>query len=419
MSKVFAIVRREFVERVRTKGYWIGTLLFPVFMTALVLVPVLLARGGGTKNIAVVDYTADSFGSQVTATLGETKQFDAVRVAGGAGVEDSLAREVAAHRIDGFVILPAAITDSGRAEYRGSNVSAFEALEVLRSTLRRAVWTARFERDGVDPRLVARAQIPIDLETNKLKDGKITGQSGAQSFALAYFMAIILYMSILLYGIGVMQSVLEEKTSKIVEVLVSSLKPFQLLAGKLIGVGGASLFQFLIWGVTMRLLLSRRSALMGGLGAGNEAAGMFQLPSISASTAIVFVAYFIGGFLIYSAMFGAVGAMSNSLQEAQQAQQPVAMLLVVSMLSMFAMITNPGSTYAVVLSLIPLTSPIAMPVRWVAGSVSPLEVAGSIALLILGIVVILWVAARIYRIGILMTGKRPTLRELARWVRTG
>ena len=417
MDKIFAVIRREFVERVRTKGFWIGTILFPVFISALVLIPALLARGGGPQNIAVVDYTADGFGTRITQTLDSTKQFDAVRVAGAPGVEDSLAREVARKRLHGFAIIPAAIMDSGRAEYRGSNVSAFEALDVLRSTLRRAVWTARFARDGVDPRLVARAQISIDVETNKLKDGRITGQSGVQSFALAYFMALLLYMSILLYGIGVMQSVLEEKTSKIVEVLVSSLKPFQLLAGKLVGVGGASLFQFLIWGVSMRLLFSQRSALMQGMG-GNEAATMFQLPSISASTAIVFVTYFIGGFLIYSAMFGAVGAMSNSLQEAQQAQQPVAMLLVLSLLSMFAMITNPSSTYAVVLSLIPFTSPIAMPVRWVAGSVSPLEVGASIALLVLGILAVLWVAARIYRIGILMTGKRPSIRELVRWVRT-
>lgn len=418
MRKLFAIVRREFIERVRTKGFWIGTILFPVFMAAVVLIPILLARGGGTKRIAVVDFTTSGgLGAQVTRALDTTNVFDAVRVAGAPGVTDSLALEVAAKRLDGFVIVPAAIVDSGQAEYRGSNVSAFEALEVLRFTLRRAVWAARFERDGVDPRLVARAQIAINLETNKLKDGKITGQSGAQSFALAYFMAIILYMSILIYGIGVMQSVLEEKTSKIVEVLVSSLKPFQLLAGKLIGVGGASLFQFLIWGITMRLLLSQRGALMSRFG-GGEAASMFQLPSVSASTAIVFISYFVGGFLIYSAMFGAVGAMSNSLQEAQQAQQPVTMLLVLSMVSMLAMITNPGSTYSVVLSLIPFTSPIAMPVRWVAGSVSPFEVAASIGLLALGIVGVLWVAARIYRVGILMTGKRPSLRELMRWVRT-
>ena len=414
MRKLFAVIRREFVERVRTKGFWIGTLLFPVFMAALVVLPALLARGGGTKRIAVVDFATGPLGSDLTRVLDTTKVFDAVRVVGAPGVTDSLAQEVAIKRLDGFVIVPAGIIDSGKAEYRGSNVSAFEALDLLRSTLRRAVWAARFERDGVDPRLVARAQIPISVETNKLKDGKITGQSGLQSFALAYFMAVILYMSILIYGIGVMQSVLEEKTSKIVEVLVSSLRPFQMLAGKLIGVGGASLFQFLIWGITTRLLLSQRGALMGGLGGDSP----FQLPAVSASTAIVFITYFVGGFLIYSAMFGAVGAMSNSHQEAQQAQQPVAMLLVLSLMSMFAMITNPSSTYAVVLSLIPFTAPIAMPVRWVAGSVSPLEVGASILLMVLGILAVLWVAGRIYRIGILMTGKRPSIRELVRWVRT-
>jgi ABC-2 type transport system permease protein len=408
------VIRREFVERVRTKGFWIGTLLFPVFMAAVVVLPALLARSGGTQRIAVVDFATGPLGDELTRVLDTTKMFDAVRVVGAPGVTDSLAQEVALKRLNGFVIVPAGIVDSGRAEYRGSNVSAFEALDLLRSTLRRAVWAARFERDGVDPRLVARAQIPISVETNKLKDGKITGQSGIQSFALAYVMAMILYMSILIYGIGVMQSVLEEKTSKIVEVLVSSLQPFQMLAGKLIGVGGASLFQFLIWGVTTRLLLSQRSALMGGLGGDSP----FQLPAVSASTAIVFIIYFVGGFLIYSAMFGAVGAMSNSHQEAQQAQQPVAMLLVLSLLSMFAMITNPGSTYAIVLSLIPFTAPIAMPVRWVAGSVSPLEVGASVVLLALGIVAVLWVAGRIYRIGILMTGKRPSIRELVRWVRT-
>ena len=414
MRKVFAIVRREFIERVRTKGFWIGTLLFPVFMGAVVILPALLARGGGTKRIAVVDFTAGPLGDQLARVLDTTKVFDAVRVAGAPGITDSLALEVELKRLDGFVIVPAGIVDSGKAEYRGSNVSAFEALDVLRTSLRRAVWAARFERDGVDPRVVARAQIPISVETNKLKDGKITGQSGVQSFALAYVMAMILYMSILIYGIGVMQSVLEEKTSKIVEVLVSSLQPFQMLAGKLLGVGGASLFQFLIWGVTTRLLLSQRGALMGGLGGDSP----FQLPAVSAATAIVFITYFVGGFLIYSAMFGAVGAMSNSHQEAQQAQQPVAMLLVLSLVSMFAMITNPGSTYAVVLSLIPFTAPIAMPVRWVAGSVSPLEVGASIALMVLGILAVLWVAGRIYRIGILMTGKRPSIRELVRWVRT-
>jgi len=244
-----------------------------------------------------------------------------------------------------------------------------------------------------------------------------TGESASQSFALGYFMAILLYFAILVYGIGLMQSVLEEKTTKIVEVLVSSLRPFQLLAGKLLGVGGTSLFQFLIWAVTTRVLLSQRGPLMGRF-AGAEGANVFQLPSVPALTAVLFLFYFVTGFLLYAAMFAAVGAMSNSHQEAQQAQQPVTMLLMLSMFSLLPLITNPASTYSVVLSLIPFSAPIAMPVRWVAGSVPFVEVATSMAFLLLGIVAVLWVAGRIYRVGILMTGKRPSIKELVRWVRT-
>jgi ABC-2 type transport system permease protein len=216
-----------------------------------------------------------------------------------------------------------------------------------------------------------------------------------------------------------MQSVLEEKTTRVVEVLVSSLKPFQLMAGKLIGVGGASLFQFLIWGVSVKLLLSQRGAVTGGGFGDTDAAGFFQLPPVPAATIAIVIVFFVGGFLLYSSMFAAVGAMSNSLQEAQQGQQPVTMLLVLSLVSMFAMLNNPGSTYAVVLSLIPFTAPIAMPVRWTAGSLPVWELVASMAMLGIGIVVIVWVAARIYRVGILMTGKRPSVKEVVRWVRVG
>jgi ABC-2 type transport system permease protein len=417
MSKVLVIARREFIERVRTKGFWIGTILFPILMSAIVLVPALLARGGGTKRIAVVDQAPAPIGQLVTDVLDSTPTFDAVRVAAGPGVVDSLTREVGAKRLDGLVLLPPDIVETGRGEYRASNVSSFDALEVLRDRLRRVVVATRFAREGIDARLVQRAQIGIQLETKKISRGVTTGESAGQSFALGYVMAILLYFAILVYGIGLMQSVLEEKTSKIVEVLVSSLRPFQLLAGKLVGVGGTSLFQFLIWAISTRILLSQRGPIMSRLG-GDGAAGFFQLPSVPASTAALFLFYFVGGFLLYSAMFAAVGAMSNSHQEAQQAQQPVTMLLMLSMFSLLAMITNPGSTYAVVLSLIPFSAPIAMPVRWVAGSVPLEEVLASMAFLVVGIIAVLWVAARIYRVGILMTGKRPTIRELVRWVRT-
>jgi ABC-2 type transport system permease protein len=230
-------------------------------------------------------------------------------------------------------------------------------------------------------------------------------------------MGIILYMSILLYGINVMSSVLEEKTTRIVEVLLSSLRPFQLLAGKVLGAGSVSMFQFLLWGVSARLLIAQRSHLLGSRAA-DDSGQVFQVPHVTAATAIVFGAYFLGGFFLYSAMFAAVGAMSSNEQEARQAQQPVTMLLVASFISMFAMLNDPGSTLSVTLSMIPFSSPIAMPVRWAAGNLPVSEVALSLGILFVSIIGVTWVASRIYRVGILMTGKRPSIKELVRWVRT-
>src|SRR6184192_433687 len=263
-----------------------------------------------------------------------------------------------------------------------------------------------------------RAQLRIDLRTKKISGSATTGESSAQSFWLAYVMSIVLFIVIAVYGVNVMSSVLEEKTTRIVEVLVSSLRPFELMLGKVVGVGAVSIFQFAIWGLGGRLVLSQRAALIGNVApadVGQEAA--FQLPPVPATTVAVFLGYFLGGFFLYSAMFAAVGAMSSSEQEARHAQQPVVFLLMIAYLSVFALANDPGSPYAVALSLVPFTSPIAMPVRWAAGSVSVSELVMSLALLGVGIGAVTWIAARIYRVGILMTGKRPNLRELIRWVR--
>ena len=414
MHKILAVIRREFVERVRQKWFWVMALLGPVFFGAIFLLPTLLMSKSRVKHIAVVDGTSTSLGAAATVRLDSTKVFRVVRVAAGPNVLDSLAFQVDQKALDGFLI----INDSlvlGKAEYRASNVSSFAAQATLENTLSFLVNRVRLEQAGVDPGVVDRAQVRLDLQTHKLTGGKLTGENAAQSFSLAYFMGIILYMAILLYGINVMSSVLEEKTSRIVEVLVSSIKPFQLMLGKVIGVGAVSLFQFVIWGISGRLIYSQRSRLMSGDMQGAEQ--VFTVPHVTLATGGVFLAYFIGGFMLYSAMFAAVGAMSSNEQEARQAQQPVSMLLVLSFISMFAMLNDPGSTFAVTLSLVPFTSPIAMPVRWAAGSLPLSEVALSLAILFGSIIVVTWMAARIYRVGILMTGKRPNLKELVRWVR--
>jgi ABC-2 type transport system permease protein len=417
VRKIWAVIRREFVERIRTRWFWIMALLGPLFFAAVFVLPTVLAGGGGIRQIVVVDATTGSVGARITQLLNDRRVFRAVRVSAGGEVVDSLTAEVEQKRLGGFLILTDAAVDSGKAEYRGSNVSGFATVGALQRTIGEVVSAVRLEREGVDPRIVAQARIAVRLETKKIAGGKTTGETAAQSFSLAYFMGIILYTAILLYGINVMSSVLEEKTTRIVEVLVSSLRPFQLMLGKVLGVGAVSILQFLIWGVSARILLAHRPGFLsaGDLG---EPDPVFQVPHVSGATAAVFITYFLGGFFLYSAMFAAVGAMSSSEQEARQAQQPVSWLLVLSFVSMFGMLNDPASAFSVTLSLVPFSAPIAMPVRWAAGNLPTYEIALSLGILALSIVAVTWIAARIYRVGILMTGKRPSLRELVRWIKT-
>src|SRR5882762_2669081 len=414
MRKVWVVIRREFVERVRTRWFWVMALLGPLFFAAVFVLPTVLASRGGVRQIVVVDATTGPVGARITHLLNDSPMFRAQRVPASGAVVDSQTRK---RWTRGFLILTDAAVDSGEAEYRGSNVSGFATVGALERTIGEVVTAVRLEREGVDPRVVARARIPVRLETKKIAGGKTTGETAAQSFSLAYFMGIILYTAILLYGINVMSSVLEEKTTRIVEVLVSSLRPFQLMLGKVLGVGAVSMFQFLIWGVSARLLFAHRPAFTTG-GEVGEADQIFQVPHVSGATAAVFITYFLGGFFLYSAMFAAVGAISSSEQEARQAQQPISWLLVLSFVSMFGMLNDPGSAFAITLSLIPFSSPIAMPVRWAAGNLPASELALSLAILVAGIVAVTWIAARIYRVGLLMTGKRPSLKELVRWIRT-
>jgi len=416
MSKVGAVIRREFVERVRSRWFWISAILLPVLFAMIFLLPMMFMGSGGARRIAVVDGTTTDLGTRVTAALAAGGTFAATRVARHSGVIDSLTRQTATKAIDGLLIVDDSLVVTGSAEYRGTNVSSLRDMQELERTLGVLVIATRLEQAGVDSRVLARAELPLRLTTRKISAAQTTGESSTESFSLAYLMGTILYTTILMYGVNVKSSVLEEKTTRIVEVLVSSVRPFTLLFGKVIGVGAVSLLQLLIWAVAGKLLLSERATLAAQLGA-DQGPALFEIPHVSAATGAVFAAYFLGGFFLYSAMFAAAGAMSSSEQEAQQAQQPIVLVLLVSFVSLFVLIGDPSSTFAIVLSLVPFTSPIAMPVRWAAGDLPLTDLAVSLGLLVIGVVGTTWIAARIYRVGILMTGKRPNIKELVRWVR--
>lgn len=417
MHKVWAVIRREFVERVRTKWFWVSAILGPVLFAGIIVFQIMQSLGGAVRNIAVVDGTTSEFGTRIVEGLGASRLIRATRVPAGPGVIDSLTRLVEAKQVNGFLIVSNDLTETGKAEYRASNLS-LQTIEELQRALSKLLVKVRLEQRGVNPAVVDWAQsVRITLDQKKIAHGRTTEESAGESFVLAYVMAILLFMAILLYGVNVMSSVLEEKTTRIVEVLVSSLRPFQLMLGKVIGAGAVSFFQFLIWGVSARVLISLRVPIARALGADTASASNMTLPHIPFATLAVFMAFFLGGFLLYSAMFAAVGAMSSNEQEARQAQQPVTYLLMISYLSIIGLTNDPSSTFAKTLSLVPFTSPIATPVRWTAGSMGTGELIASLAMLAIAIVGVTWVASRIYRVGILMTGKRPTMKELVRWVR--
>lgn len=417
MHKVWAIIRREFVERVRTRWFWVSAILGPVLFAGIIVYQIVQSLGGGVRNITVVDGGTLGYGKKVVEALGASKTIRANAVNLAPGVLDSLKRSVEAKQLNGFLILDDSLPSNGKAEYRASNLS-LQTIDELQRTLNRVVEKVRLEGKGVNPTVVDWAQaLRVTLAQKKIARGEITTENAGQSFALAYVMAILLFMAILLYGVNVMSSVLEEKTTRIIEVLVSSLRPFQLMLGKVAGAGAVSFFQFVIWGVSARLLVALRVPIARLLGADPASAMDITLPHIPFATVAVFMAFFLGGFLLYSAMFAAVGAMSSNEQEARQAQQPVTYLLMISYLSIIGLTNDPASTFARTLSMVPFTSPIATPVRWTAGSMGMGELAVSLAMLLIGIVAITWVASRIYRVGILMTGKRPTMKELVRWVR--
>ena len=422
MRKIWAVIRREFLERVRSKWFLVSTILGPVFMIGVTVLPSLLAtRSGRVNHIVVLDEGAGGFAERLKTQLEGSGRYTVTLFQARSDrndvLRDSLTDAIRSEAIDGFLTISSATVESGMAEYRGRNVSSLRDMGLMEGLLRQSVVTERLTRHGVDPAVVQEAQHGIDLRTVRITKHGATGESGMVTFFLGYAVGLVLYMIILIYGINVMRSVLEEKQTRIIEVLVSSLRPFQLMLGKVIGVGGVGLFQFGIWAATGYLMVHFRTQILGAFHVSADQVNAFALPVISGTLLAVVAVYFVLGFLLYSALFAVVGASVTADSEAQQAQQHVMMLLVFSLIVSFAALNDPSGQMAVVTSMIPFSSPIIMPVRVATSDVPTSQLALSLAISAVSSLLIVWLSARVYRIGILMYGKRPNMKELWRWAR--
>ena len=411
-TNVWAVIRREYLQRVRSKWFVFSTVGGPVFMITILVVPAYFSAQGeeADRHLAVVDGTGVLF-ERIAADL-EEGGYTLEEVRWTSTVVDTLRRRAAEGEIGGFIMLDQLTLEEGDAVlYSTSRPSTIRQVS-LRSTIARAALEYQLEQRGVDAKaMLAGGGLDVEL----LSEGG--SDVNDPRFLVAYAGAFFLYMVILLYAVSVMRATLEEKTSRVVEIIISSMKPWHLMLGKILGVGAVSMTQMFAWLISGVLIFA--AGLPALVSAQPELASLGQIQGALPGFGLLalFVGFFVFGFFMYSGLYAAVGAMCNTDEEAQQAQLPLVMLLVVPILFVMNVIENPMTPLATGLSLFPLFTPILMWARIAGGGVPAWQVVLSFALMLIAVFVVAWVAGRIYKVGILMAGKRPTLPELWRWVR--
>ncbi len=443
MTKFLAIVKREYIQRVRSKFFIIVTLIGPLAMAMFGVVPALIVNMdiGGPVRVAVVDQTGKMFvplqstlsrgrdgerpaspagidaGSlsrntnesvQSTANQQKTKfQLQEVKVAEQSleTIKAELNRRVRDKELDGFLILPADLLENGSADFYGHNTGDFITKERLESALSAAVREQRLADANIDVNLVRTLSRRVDLRSIKVGSAGEEKDSG-EGLILVFATGFIIYLTVLMYGQIVLGAIIEEKETRIAEILFSSVKPFTLMVGKLTGVSLVALTQLGIWAIAF---LGFVTFAAKGL--------PINIPNISPLAFVYFALFFLLGYFIYSTIYALIGSMVTTAQEGGQLAMPVILLLVVGFYLAFPVIQSPDSSFAFWVSMVPFFSPITMVVRIVTQTPPFWQIALSLAIGFATVVALTWLAARIYRIGMLMYGKRATIPEVLRWVR--
>ena len=441
MGKLFVVIKREYLERVRSKWFVIVTLFGPIFFATIMVLPGYLSvrgmRDARVGQIRIIDATGVGLGTRIadkvvppvrSESLPPTAAarvealaraprpvVDVVTVAEIPAREEQLVRLVQSKELTGYLVIDSATLSRGLARYAGRNAGSVGETEALEVAVRAAILASRIEEAGISPATAeSLTRIRVNLDAERITD-QGRGGSGLASTILGFGVAFLLYMSIIFYGQAILRGVLEEKTTRVAEVIISSVPPDTLLAGKVIGVGAVGLTQQLVWLGSSVLFWTQRTRIFEAIGI--KGMPSVSLPSVEPIVLVALVLFFLLGYTLYASLFAAVGAMVGSQEEAQQAAQPVMMLLIFSIIFAQPVMMNPTGRLAEVVSWIPFSAPIIMPMRMTATQISGWEITAALLGVALTCVACIWASARIYRIGLLMYGKRPSLRELARWVR--
>ncbi|MDQ3291335.1 MAG: ABC transporter permease [Bacteroidota bacterium] len=429
MHKIWLIIQREYLVRVRKKSFIIMTLLGPLLLASTMVVPFWLATVSDTTDTIEVLDESGLFVNAFNST-NETKFITAI------GPLET--QKVAFLESDNTALLYIPPIDLNKPEgirlYSKTNLGIAKQMQ-LENILKKEIESLKFKQSGIDRELLDKMKTNVNIITTNLSDSGEQSNNAMLTTAAGYIGAILIYMFIFIYGVQIMRGVIEEKTNRIVEVIISSVKPFQLMAGKIIGIAAVGLTQFLLWillstavigVVSARFQVDRFSdeRIAETLKASKDPSQAKEMNSMlnaldSLNVPMLlgcFIFYFLGGYLLYGALFGAVGSAVDNETDTQQFMLPITIPLVLSFIvAQTVIIKNPDGPVAFWMSMIPFTSPIVMMLRLPFG-VPTWQLLLSMVILIVGFIGTTWVAARIYRVGILLYGKKPTYRELSKWL---
>ena len=428
---MFIVLKHEFRQKIRSRVFIVLTFLAPVIMAGFIAVPVLITvmNQGNDKQLVIIDasgklgkyFAADTgkrmllqnpgSASSSNQSFGPTLHLNII-TAPTARTFDSLKHLLLQKKIAGYFEIPAnALTDSNaKSTLRVTNANDFTVEEFLSSHYKDALFAERLKTSGIDPAFVQHARQGAEIVTLKVTEEKETNDNGIGGIA-GYITGMFLYISMILYGSLIMQSVIEEKSSRVIELLSSSVKPIDILIGKVLGVGLAGLVQVSVWAVMFAAIsFFALPAILVSLGSG---AGSI----ISPLSFIYFVLYFIFGYLMYATLYAGAGATVEQASDAQQVSMPITLLVLLPFLMMTSVIQSPSSTSSVILSLIPFFSPILMMGRIFSETPPFWQIGLSFILMGATFFGVLWLSGKIYRTGILMYGKKYSLREIYKWLK--
>ncbi|HSM34968.1 MAG TPA: ABC transporter permease [Longimicrobiales bacterium] len=419
MREILIVLQREFLERVRSRAFLIGTLTFPVLFIALLAMPAVVEDRPEEREIVLVDDAPAGVSERVVATLREREEganlYDVEVVRGTfEGMRAELNQRVLDESIDGWLALPSDVLSENRIQYRARNIANRTVLRDLRNAVSGAVQAVRLRDAGLEVDEVAALVRPVSVDEAQITASGEEGGDAFTTFFFAYAVTFLIYFITFFYSLAVMRSVLEEKTNRISEVLVSSVPSSRLLAGKIMGVSAAAILQVGIWVVIVAIAVLNSDALVARFGIPTE---VFEAITIPVGAVVQFLAFFLLGFVLFSSMFAALGAAVTSEHEAQSYQFMLLIPLIVPMLFLAAITGEPTGRIATTLGMVPFTAPVAMPMRIASAPIPAWQIVASLVLIAATAMAVAWLAGKIYRVGMLSTGKKASLKDLGRWLR--